>query len=720
MPTISPTVNLNHPQREAVEHGRGPLLVLAGAGSGKTRVLTHRIAYLIHQQNVRPSQILAVTFTNKAAAEMRNRVETLIGVGITGLWIGTFHSIGLRMLRIHVREAGFKEGLTVFDTDDQRALLGRILKEENVGETRHQAREMLGRISRAKNAMQTPDQMTGGDPRAALIAHIWQRYQKELKRQNAVDFDDILIESLALLRNHPSIQDSYRRRFEHILVDEYQDTNAVQFQFVEALSGPDGNIFVVGDDDQSFYGWRGADIRNILDVERAFPKVETIRLEENYRSTSSILDVAHAVVSRNRGRKPKKLWTGRGPGEPVRFYLGHNEDDEAREILANISEVLKDGQVSPGEIVILYRTHAQSRPLEDACLARRIPYIIVGSVTFYQRREIKDLLAYLRLSLNPLDEISLRRAVGVPRRGVGEKTILRWLAEARIRGIDPVTLAAGESSPVGGRSGKALQEWAGLILKLRERRKSPPGPVIEELVDAIEYRKYLQDQNEHDVEDRLAHVDEFISGAQVYVQRSPEGTLDEYVGELSLLSQIDSAQTAASSISLMTVHNAKGLEFDQVFLSGLEEGLFPHMSAYRNEEELEEERRLFYVACTRARDRLHLSAARERRRTNRPLDRGVSQFVTQIPPDLLEFEVTDLAPAAPNPSYDRRGLYRDDDSGEAVISYDDPLVGARVSHPTFGEGCVLHVDGDGDGARVTVRFPRSGQKKIQRNFLKVL
>ncbi|MBD3335071.1 MAG: AAA family ATPase, partial [Candidatus Eisenbacteria bacterium] len=433
---------LNSEQLEAVEHGAGPLLVLAGAGSGKTRVLTHRIAHLIRERGVPPHAILAVTFTNKAAQEMRDRVAQLLGRDVGRLWIGTFHSIGLRLLRIHGERLGYQSGLSVYDTDDQRALIARILKEGGAGEPARQAREMQGRISRAKNALQTPEDLAAHDPRLAQLAHVWGKYQEELRRQNAVDFDDILLQSLALLQENDDLLEKYRRRFAHILVDEYQDTNAVQFRLIATLAGPSGNVCAVGDDDQSIYGWRGADVRNILDFESAFPGVKTVRLEENYRSSAAILDVAHAVVSRNQGRKPKRLWTRRAGGERVRFALARDEDEEARLIVAEISRALDAGDAAPGEMVILYRTHAQSRPLEDACLARRVPYTVVGAVTFYQRREIKDLLAYMRLALNPRDMLSLRRAVSVPRRGVGEKTLEEWLHAAQHAGRDPVALAA--------------------------------------------------------------------------------------------------------------------------------------------------------------------------------------------------------------------------------------------------------------------------------------
>jgi DNA helicase-2/ATP-dependent DNA helicase PcrA len=666
-------------------------------------------------------RVLAVTFTNKAAQEMRERAEALLGGNLSGLWIGTFHSVCLRILRSNLEPAGYKPGLTVFDRDDQIALIQRILKEENLSEGRYQGREFIGIISRAKNAMETPSDFRGGDPRIAQVGFVWERYQRALREQNAVDFDDILLETHNLLRRESELLEKYRERFDHILVDEYQDTNTVQFKLVEALAGPEGNVFVVGDDDQSIYGWRGADIRNILRFEEAFPGARVLRLEENYRSTASILDVAHAVVSRNRGRSPKKLWSRRGTGEMVRFLMFRDEDEEAREIVRELGRRLEADEVRPSEVVLLYRTHAQSRPLEDACLAAGVPYVVVGALTFYQRREVKDLLAYLRLASNPLDEMSLRRAVSVPKRGIGEKTIESWLWAAREKNADPVELVAGEEPlSVRAKAAQALRNWARLILDLRGRRGEAPGPVLEELVERLDYREHLTNLKEQDTEDRLAHVDELIAGAYAFSERHPEGTLVDYVAELSLLSQIDTAQLKNTAISLMTVHNAKGLEFEHVYLTGLEEGLFPHISAFHDESEMEEERRLFYVACTRAKDRLWLSAAEERRRTNRTAE-GVSRFVAEIPPRLLDVVATDRKPSRRQPRRSRWDepsdpIPEDDD----VITYDDPLVGHLVDHPTFGRGRVLHVDGEGSRARVTVQFPRTGPKKVYRSYLKVV
>jgi DNA helicase-2/ATP-dependent DNA helicase PcrA len=701
--------SLNPPQREAVSHGDGPLLVLAGAGSGKTRVLTHRIAYLVRSRGIAPQRILAVTFTNKAAQEMRERAEGLLGGRLPGLWIGTFHAMSLRILRTHAERVGLRPGLSVLDTDDQVTLMHQVLKEEGIGEGRQQAREILGYVSRAKNALQSPDDLRGGGPRLARVAQAWEAYQKALRRQNAVDFDDILLLVLELFRREPEIRDLYRRRFRHVLVDEYQDTNAAQFQWILALAGPEGNVFVVGDDDQSIYGWRGADLRNILEFERAFPRARLVRLEENYRSTPTILDVAHAVVSRNRGRKPKRLWTRRPPGEPVRFHLAADEEEEAQVVVEEIAATLRRGEIPPGEIAILYRTHAQSRPLEEACVQRRIPYVVVGGLTFFQRREVKDLLAYLRLAVNPRDEMSLRRAVSVPRRGVGEKSLAQWLEAARRAGQDPVEMAHRGEVPLRPGLVRALREWAAIVLELRRRAGEDPGPVVETLVEQLQYREYLRQLAERDLEDRLANVEELVSSARAFRRRHPEGTLEDYVGELSLLSQIDTAPVGPGAIQLMTVHNAKGLEFRHVYVTGLEEGLFPHVSAFQDEEEMEEERRLFYVACTRAKDRLWLTASRERRRTNRAMEGIVSRFIAEIPGELLE---TTQSAVAWSPE-----VWAGDDLDGPVITYDDPLVGRLVEHPTFGRGRVLHVDGEGDRARVTVRFPRAGAKKVLRSYL---
>jgi len=720
--------DLNDVQHEAVVHGDGPLLVLAGAGSGKTRVLTRRLAYLIAAHGVEPERILAVTFTNKAAAEMRERVARLLGETASRIWVGTFHAICLRMLKRHQRLLGFQGNLTVFDAEDQIQLYRRVLKEANLGEgTGLKPRDAQSAISYAKNAMLGPDAFEAASPSPGRqrIAKVWRMYDARLREQDGADFDDLLLLTLRLLDENPAVADTYARRFQHVLVDEYQDTNRVQFEIVRRLAEAHGNICVVGDDDQSIYGWRGADITNILEFERHFPGAAVLRLEQNYRSTGSILDVANAVIRVNEGRKPKTLWTANGRGEAVRLFLADDEEQEGRYVARRIREGMRRGGAASG-FAVLYRTHAQSRPFEDAFIRAEIPYRVIGGVSFYQRREVKDLLAYLRLLVNPFDEISFRRAALAPRRGAGETTVDRMIADARARGLD--YLAAAEEAAIagigGGRGLAPLAKMAHWLRELSARAGEPPHVLIEEVVREVDYAGWLRAQGESDWEDRYAHVLELTEGARSY-EGSEEGTtLAGFLDQVALYANVDEVASGGERVTLMTVHNAKGLEFDQVFVTGLEEGLFPHVSAWSDRHEMEEERRLFYVATTRARLKLELTACRLRRRINYAGGMDVSRFLADIPKDLLDVEgvaaavgtglmpplVRSVAPAA----------RVDEEPDEPEIRREAATRrprGLLARHVRYGVGRVLSVDGAGDDARVEVDFPGWGVKKILRAYL---
>ncbi|MFB3909959.1 MAG: ATP-dependent helicase [Candidatus Eisenbacteria bacterium] len=777
-PEVAILSDLNDVQLEAVTHGDGPLLILAGAGSGKTRVLTRRVASLV-LRGVDPERILAVTFTNKAAGEMRERVSTLLGERARGIWIGTFHSIGLRILKRHQHVLGF-HSLTVFDADDSLDLIRKVLKDApGIAESGLKPREAREAISTAKNRLLTPDRLESmGGPNRQRIARVWRLYEKRLREQDGADFDDLLLLVLDLFEIEPEIGERYARRFQHVLVDEYQDTNRVQFEIVRRLAAVHGNVTVVGDDDQSIYAWRGADITNILEFERHFPGAAALRLEQNYRSTTAILDVAHAVIKNNVGRKPKKLWTDKGAGEPVRFVLAEDEEQEAYLVARAIRERMREADLRPSSFAILYRTHAQSRPLEEALIRAEIPYRVVGGVSFFQRREVKDLLAYLRLLVNPRDEISFRRAALAPKRGAGETTIERIVAAARERGIDLLDAAVrAVDLGVPGRGLTGLAEMGRMLQRMTERvAVEPPHRLLEEIVEAIGYRAWLDEEYDGDGEDRFAHVLELIEGAESY-EGSEEGSdLAGFLEQIALFAQADEAKAGEDRVTLMTTHNAKGLEFDEVFVTGLEEGLFPHASSFDDPQELEEERRLFYVAATRARRRLTLTAGRERRRINMSGPTDLSRFLAEIPPELLATEQAGWSyalrsyyrPSGPPPrrygggrsgaagrnagaqtgsGYRRGGgqqdMWLDREAAaanaaaaaaaaaaahmaagghEPTIEREAPvrrIRGLRAKHIRFGTGEVISIEGEGTDARVEVRFPNWGVKRILRAYLAI-
>jgi DNA helicase II / ATP-dependent DNA helicase PcrA len=767
VPSSSPILEgLNDVQLSAVVHGDGALLILAGAGSGKTRVLTRRLAYLIAERRIDPTRVLAVTFTNKAAGEMRERVGALLGPVAHDVWMGTFHSICLRVLKRHAERLGFRSSPTVFDTDDQIRVLREILKESPEGESALKPREAQGVISSAKNRLMTPEEFEAASPAPGRqrIARVWKAYDRRLREQDGVDFDDILILALRLLTEEGPIGDLYAERFQQVLVDEYQDTNRVQFLLVRRLAEIHGNICVVGDDDQSIYGWRGADITNILEFERHFPGATILRMEQNYRSTGAILDVANAVVRRNAARKEKTLWTSNPRGEGVHLAIADDEEQEARRVATRIRECLRTG-ISPSDVAVLYRTHAQSRPIEDAFVRSEIPYRVIGGVSFYQRREVKDLLAYLRLLVNPRDEISFRRAALAPKRGAGETTIDRIVAEARGRGMDFLT-AAEEAANWGvtGRGLPALASLATWLRALSTRIGDPPHLLLESIVQETGYREWLRKESDGDWEERFAHVVELIEGARSYEGSEDGATLAGFLEQVSLYAQADDLESGGARVTLMTVHNAKGLEYASVFVTGMEEGLFPHYSSLDDPQEMEEERRLFYVAVTRARERLTLSAGRQRRRINFTMGSDLSRFLSEIPQDLLIVEANGLgfgggygaglgtrygsgAAAGYGTGYrsahgagGRAGArgpgasheQRDDDGYAGTVhpgvgEPSEPVIerepatrspkGLWARHVRYGVGRVVAVDGDGDAARVEVSFPVWGTKKILRAYL---
>jgi DNA helicase-2/ATP-dependent DNA helicase PcrA len=637
---------LNPKQGEAVLHGEGPLLVLAGAGSGKTRVLTHRLAYLVRRRSVPPGRIFAVTFTNKAAAEMKQRAERLLGGSAAGLWIGTFHSICLRLLRRHSERVGFPRGIGVSDQDDSVALLAEVLKRRGAGGDKRGARAMHALISAAKNRAWTPDDLRkqSRHPERERQAAAWEEYQSALREQGKADFDDLLLLAARLLEQ-PEIGPRYADQFLHLLVDEFQDTNRIQLHLVRMLAigpGGHGNIMAVGDDDQSIYRWRGAEVANILRFADHFPGTRVVTLAQNYRSTGAILELANAVIRHNRGRHPKELWTGNEEGERPAFHLGADEEDEARWVAARVAARRREEvETAWSDFAILYRVHAASRPLEEALFERAIPYVVVGGTAFYQRMEVKDLLAYLRLALNPRDSVSFRRALRAPARGVGATGVERITAHVATTGGDFVAacILHAEELGVRGEARKRLRAFGELLAEVARRADEEPEPLLRLVLERTKYLEWLRGEDKagadptgeraEEFEERRANVLELLSGAARFSAVTTEGGLAPYLDQVALYTNLDTSALGDDRVRLMTVHNAKGLEFPHVLLAGLEEGLFPHASSMEDDEELEEERRLFYVGVTRAMRTLSLSASDLRRRMNTASAGGPSRFLAE-------------------------------------------------------------------------------------------
>jgi len=719
---------LNPEQRAAVEHPGGPLLVVAGAGSGKTRVLTERVAWLL-DHGVSPEAIVAFTFTNRAAREMRERIEKTAGEQATRLWVGTFHGTAVRLLRREADAAGVPRDFTIYDREDQEAVVRDLLKSLEVPESEAKLGAVLGRISDAKNALVTPDDFTATavGPFQRRVAEVYAAYQAALRANGALDFDDLIAEAVRLLEQHPA-GERWRRRFEHVLVDEYQDTNHAQFRFVSALASHHRELFVVGDDDQSIYGWRGAHLANVLDFEQAFPGARVLRLERNYRSTQTILRAANAVIENNRSRMGKTLWSDREDGPKLRFELAMDEVDEARRVRGVLDAHVRAGG-KLADVAVLYRTNAQSRAIETELRHARVPYEIVGGVSFYQRREVKDVLAYLRLLVNPTDTVAFFRIWNTPRRGLGASAEGRVLAVMNDSGRTPLEalamlLQAGELS-------RPAQAGARDLLDLLdEMREAQSLPVHEQVVKLLERTRYLEHLDSlPDAEDRRANVQELVIAAASFT--SSGGGLAEFLAESALVADIDRIGESSDRTLLLTAHNAKGLEFPVVIVSGLEEGLFPHASALDQPSELEEERRLFYVALTRAKDAVVLTAAAYRRRYDAPRGGAVSRFVDEVPAELLDRE--DPAALLRRQDYDstleRRRRHRawqtysgfdEDPSVVAVHPVSGPPVregiGREVFHEQFGRGVVVGAERAGDDVKYSVRF-RNGIKKVLGRFL---
>ena len=629
---------LNPQQRAAVEQTEGPLLVLAGAGSGKTRVLTYRVAYLM-EKGVAPWHILAITFTNKAAREMADRVHRLAGEASEDAWISTFHSCCARILRRDIEKLGYKRQFAIYDEDDRTSVIKAVAKELQLSDKEFPPKQIKAVISDAKNRLLTPTEWlkeSEGDFRSRKLYEAYRLYEKSLKGNNALDFDDLLIKTLELLTEHPPVLDYYRDRFRYILVDEYQDTNAAQYMLVRLLAGERHNLCVVGDDDQSIYGWRGADLRNILDFEKDFPECVTIKLEQNYRSTGNILDAANQVIAHNKGRKEKALWTEHDVGERIALYHAMDERDEAAFIAAMTRKLIAGGE-HPGGIAVLYRTNAQSRVLEEAFVRGGTPYRVYGGQRFYERKEVKDLIAYMRCLVNPDDDVSTRRIINEPKRGIGDTTIDR-LSEYAAESEMPLLSAAldWENAPLQSRPKKLLSEFAALMIDLTELMyEQKLSDFVESLIERTGYVKALEADKSEESENRIENIRELQGAVSEFERLNPEGGLSEFLENVALVSDLDGLNESGGAVTLMTLHSAKGLEFNEVFLAGMEEGVFPLTRAVFDDDLMEEERRLAYVGITRAKKRLFLSHARTRALYNTRNANELSRFVTEIPQRLI-------------------------------------------------------------------------------------
>ena len=743
---------LNPQQHRAVLHEGAPLLIVAGAGSGKTAVLTRRIAHLLAARDVGPGQILAITFTNKAAAEMRERVAALVGPRARNMWVSTFHSTCVRILR---NQASLLDGLnsnfSIYDADDSRRLLLMIGRDMGIDVKRYSPRLLSNSISNLKNELIGPGRAAAAldetsDDLAGIVAEVYAEYQRRLRAANALDFDDLIGETVTLLQGHPQIAQYYRRRFRHVLVDEYQDTNHAQYVLVRELVGvdssdtgvecdgvPPSELCVVGDADQSIYAFRGATIRNIEDFERDFPDATTILLEQNYRSTQTILSAANAVIARNSGRREKKLWTDAGDGEPIVGYVADNEHDEARFVAAEIDELVDRGDLTYNDVAVFYRTNNSSRAVEEVFIRAGIPYKVVGGVRFYERREIRDIVAYLRVLDNPGDAVSLRRILNTPRRGIGDRAEACVAVYAETTGCtfaEALTAAAAGKVPLlNSRSEKAIAGFVGLLEDLRGRVGDELGDLVEAVLERTGYRAELENSNDPQDLARLDNLNELVSVAHEFsIDRAnagaledsdedqpPVGVLAEFLERVSLVADSDELpDNDAGVVTLMTLHTAKGLEFPAVFVTGWEDGLFPHMRALGDPAELSEERRLAYVGITRARQRLYLTRAKVRSSWGQPMLNPESRFLTEIPQHLIDWRRTDPGPAGGSPfSAPVAGRPAGRAGGKRP-----PLVlkpGDRVNHDKYGLGRVEEVSGVGESAMSLIDFGSAGRVKLMHN-----
>ena len=746
---------LNDKQKEAVLSTEGPCLVIAGAGSGKTKVLTHKIAYLMQEKNVKPWSILAITFTNKAANEMKERVENLIGDVAKDMWIGTFHSICVRILRRYIDRIGFTSSFIIFDSSDQRTLVKQCLKQLNVDDKMLNDRAVLSEISNAKNEMLEPDAYklrTNNEIRKETIAKIYELYQKRLRENNAIDFDDIINYTIRILSENPDVLEYYSNKFEYVLVDEYQDTNKAQFTLVSILAARHGNITVVGDNDQGIYSFRGADITNILNFEKDFPGTKIIKLEQNYRCTQNILDAANAVIKNNETKYEKKLWTENGKGGMITVFRGNDEYDEENFVVENINRLRREEYMTYNDFAVLYRMNSQSRSIEDILRRENVPYKIIGGLKFYERKEIKDTIAYLRLIQNPSDNLSLTRIINEPKRGIG-KTSLDNVQQIAVQSETSMYDVIKRADEFGlNRVFVNSREFVSQIEELRAKKDNIKiSDLIKETLNKTGYTKALEDEDTTEAETRLENIEEFLTVAMEFEEQMAENSLEEFLEGITLSSDIDNADDQEDTVTLMTLHSAKGLEFPVVFLVGMEEGIFPGYKSIGEPKELEEERRLCYVGITRAKQNLFISCARQRTIFGSTSCNQVSRFVKEIPKELMDGfdenfedkpqktyedyqyewkygnshvtsytsdEVKSSKPAMQYSFRTAESFLNNLTKKPASASVDISIyrAGQRVYHKKFGEGKINYVEAEGDDAKVDITFDKIGHKRLMAKY----
>ncbi len=752
---------LNDKQTEAAKQIDGPVLILAGAGSGKTRVLTNRTAYMIEEAGISPWNILAITFTNKAADEMRQRIDDLVGFGAESIWVSTFHSMCVRILRRHIDLLGYDTNFSIYDTDDSKAVMKDVLKRLQIDPKQYPEKRFLNRISNCKNELSTPEdeaEEASGDYADELFAKAYREYQDGLKKNNALDFDDLLMKTVELFKAFPEVLANYQNRFQYIMVDEYQDTNTAQFELIRLLAEANRNICVVGDDDQSIYKFRGANIRNILDFEKVYPDAKVVKLEQNYRSTQTILDAANAVISNNTGRKVKSLWTDRGEGRKIRFINADTAYEEAQDIVESICRAKREGKCTYRDNAVLYRTNAQSRILEEKCIMAGIPYSVVGGVNFYSRREIKDILAYLKTIDNARDDLAVRRIINVPKRGIGATTISKLDEYAQENGLGFYDCCVRAEDILGhGRAAEKIGEFVSLISVLRSKLEFISlEQLVDDILERTDYEEMLNQSDPDDAAERMENIGELINKVVSFEEANDEPTLSQFLEEVALVADIDNVDADTDAVMLMTLHSAKGLEFPNVYLSGMEDGLFPgYMSICSDDPgEIEEERRLCYVGITRAMDNLTISAARSRMIRGETQYNAVSRFVKEIPEDLFEGNLvkkgrTSSPQAAPvslrtasaspsahvmpqggvkkpsvgvkKPFIARAAAFTDLKKGADIAAGSAPDYGPgdRVSHVKFGAGTVKALEKGPRDYQVTVDFDEAGTKKMFAAFAKL-
>ncbi|MDP5275938.1 DNA helicase PcrA [Chengkuizengella axinellae] len=734
---------LNDQQRKAVESTEEPLLIMAGAGSGKTRVLTHRIAYLIAKNNVAPWNILAITFTNKAAREMKERVESLVGPSANDIWVSTFHSMCVRILRKDIEKIGYTSNFTILDSTDQLSAVKNCMKELNIDSKKFEPRAVLSAISTAKNELVSPEryESTIGDYFQGVVSSVYTKYQKKLKSNNSLDFDDLIMKTIELFQQEGEVLEHYQYKFQYIHVDEYQDTNRAQYLLCQMIADQHQRICVVGDSDQSIYRWRGADISNILNFEKDYPNAEVILLEQNYRSTSNILNAANQVINNNTGRKPKKLWTDQGNGEKIHLYKADSEHDEAY-FIANEIKQNHDKGIKYRDHAILYRTNAQSRVIEEVLIKSDIQYQIIGGIKFYDRKEIKDILAYLRLISNPNDDISLQRIVNVPKRGIGAASLDKLQEQAAVEGKSMFTMLEDLSAVnLSSRAKNALQQFKVLMDNLSSMIDYlTVSELTEKMLEMTEYKEPFLRENTIESKSKLENIEEFLSVTAEFEKRNEDDSLVSFLTDLALIADIDSFDEDpsdlmdASAVTLMTMHSAKGLEFPYVFVAGMEEGVFPHSRTFEDEEELEEERRLAYVGITRAEKKLFLTCAKMRMLFGRTNSNPPSRFLKEIPEELIE----DKSPvrefqtfSKARTTYGSQPQYKSNSSSQSSgttsfqrqkpSSHEKPVGnysnGDKVAHKKWGTGTVVAIKGTGDDTELQIAFPAPvGLKRLLAKF----